>query len=214
MIGLLALFSLLLLGLMKIDARDTFEMGKRTDIYFKLFTSYTESMALLDGSFINANDTRFWVNRETSSGCPPSIPIEQCPRGHETVFNQLADGGLALNSESPGGQFVYIEDFTGQLRFTSTGLFSIPENSCVDKLMSLKKGKKDTRDGYKIFPGWIPWLCKQDMEFEDHILYFVREGASPPPYDNSLVVGVVACSKVTLNVRFVRPNGPSAWEYV
>ena len=59
----------------------------------------------------NASGQRIWLDKNTTSYCPLS-DATGCPKGTTTNF-AAGDGTLAMGSEVPGGQLVYIDPACG-----------------------------------------------------------------------------------------------------
>lgn len=72
--------------------------------------------AALDGAIISANNYGFYIDGPpTASFCPDTV--SDCPPGNTTVLGTSGTGTVYMNTEVPGGQFVYISP-DGSLNYT------------------------------------------------------------------------------------------------
>lgn len=81
--------------------------------YFGVIAAHSGSPIHL--SPLSANGEEIWIGKSTSAYCPKKVVgPKNCPKGKETNFAG-GDGSLAMGTEVPGGQQVYIDKGTGAL---------------------------------------------------------------------------------------------------
>ncbi|KAI1454245.1 hypothetical protein F4805DRAFT_328731 [Annulohypoxylon moriforme] len=81
------------------------------------------------GDPINANNGKFWINKDTTAECPDNIEGLDCSAypGTDTVFGG-GNGTISLNVGVPGGQQVYIAE-DGSLSYTIPHSGALPNGS-------------------------------------------------------------------------------------
>ncbi|KAI1412529.1 hypothetical protein F5Y13DRAFT_190125 [Hypoxylon sp. FL1857] len=81
------------------------------------------------GTTINANNGKFWINKETTAYCPSDVEGLDCSKypGSETVFAG-GNGTISLNVGVPGGQQVYIAE-DGSLSYTEPHSGALPHGA-------------------------------------------------------------------------------------
>ncbi|OTA55462.1 hypothetical protein K449DRAFT_438684 [Hypoxylon sp. EC38] len=81
------------------------------------------------GTAINANDGKFWINKDTTADCPSDVEGLDCSAypGSDTIFIE-GNGTISLNVGVPGGQQVYVAD-DGSLSYTAPHSGALPPGS-------------------------------------------------------------------------------------
>ena len=80
---------------------------------------------------LTASGQSIWLNKPTSAYCPENIEaLGACPSGDFTTFAG-GENTLGMGVVVPGGQEVYIEPTTGEVKYTIAHSVSKPEGSIV-----------------------------------------------------------------------------------
>ncbi|KAI1807213.1 hypothetical protein F4811DRAFT_567063 [Daldinia bambusicola] len=160
-----------------------------------------EGDAYFLGEGINANGGKFYVNKNTSSYCPPNVPNLNCSAfpGTRTVFTG-GNNTLFLDVAVPGGQQVYIAK-DGSLSYTIPHSGALPEGAVTtgfERSISLSGG--------------APVVLSHSGQF--WLMCPVSEG-EPRERTYQIYVGHGTQNCLNTGVRtYTASGGPDAWEYL